>query len=458
MGLARSAWVALVALGLATGCPAWSTASFAAQDQRSGAADAAPGGEAQDAARPAARNQDQAASEALLVFLDCNRCDFNYLRREITFVNYVRDGEDAQVHVLVSTRQSAAGTEFAFNFIGRESFIGKDDTHYYRSSNTDTEDEIRAGIAQVLRVGFLHYLIDTPAGQQIQIRPGGPNGQRQVTMATPADDPWNFWVYRTSVNVNVSGEESRTNRNFNGQFSANRTTDEWKIRLGTNGRYSERSFELSTGTATDIQRNLGVNGQIVQSWGPHWGVSLRGGVSSSTFVNQDLTLSVAPGIEYNVFPYDESSRRLLTVTYEIGVSAFNYDQETLFERIEETLVDHGVSVTFDARQPWGESRVSFDFSQYLHDASKHRLEVGGFLEFRIIRGLSLNVRGNVERVRDQLFLPREDLTDEEILLQRRQLATGHRYDFSVGVSYTFGSIFNNIVNPRFDRAGGGRFR
>ena len=33
------------------------------------------------------------------------------------------------------------------------------------------------------------------------------------------------------------------------------------------------------------------------------------------------------------------------------------------------------------------------------------------------------------------------------------------YEFSLGFSYTFGSIFNNIVNPRFQGRGfGGFFR
>jgi hypothetical protein len=43
---------------------------------------------------------------------------------------------------------------------------------------------------------------------------------------------------------------------------------------------------------------------------------------------------------------------------------------------------------------------------------------------------------------------------EEVLLQRRQLETGYSYFFSVGLSYTFGSIFTNVVNPRFGSQGG----
>jgi hypothetical protein len=41
------------------------------------------------------------------------------------------------------------------------------------------------------------------------------------------------------------------------------------------------------------------------------------------------------------------------------------------------------------------------------------------------------------------------LTPEDILLQIRQLETQYDYYTSVGISYKFGSIYSNIVNPRF---------
>ncbi|MYD86469.1 MAG: hypothetical protein F4Y14_10020, partial [Acidobacteria bacterium] len=47
-------------------------------------------------------------ADLLRVFLDCGPCDDEYLRREIAFVNYVRDRRDAQVHVLV-TRENTGG-------------------------------------------------------------------------------------------------------------------------------------------------------------------------------------------------------------------------------------------------------------------------------------------------------------------------------------------------------------
>ena len=167
----------------------------------------------------------------------------------------------------------------------------------------------------MLRVGFLHYSIDTPLAYEIEIGTGSGRTQRRPMMAQPEDDPWNFWVYRFNTNVRASGESSRKQRNFRGSASANRTTDEWIIRVELEGSYSESVTELSTGDFTNISTSYELDGQLVKSLGEHWGASIRGGASGSTFLNQDQRLRVFPGIEFNVFPYSESSRRSLTLSY-----------------------------------------------------------------------------------------------------------------------------------------------
>jgi hypothetical protein len=399
---------------------------------------------------PAESQESDDGPEALRVFLDCGRaCDRDYLRREITFVDYVRDRRDAQVHVLVTTEGSGGGTQYTLDFIGLEEFEGNDVRYGYSESRTDTRDETRSGIAQVLRVGFLHFIIDTPLAYEIEIGTGNGGGQRRPIMAQPEDDRWNFWVFRINTNVRASGEASRKQRNFNGSASANRTTEQWKIRAEVDGSYRESITELSSGDFTNITRRYGVDGQVVKSLGEHWGASVRGGLSASTFLNQDQRLQVFPGIEFNVFPYSESSRRSLTVSYEVGVEAFDYEEETIFGKIEETLGSQEVEVTFDFEQPWGDSRIRARYNSFLNDLSKNSTSVSGNLSFRVVRGLSLNVNASTSLVRDQLHLAKEDLSDEEILLERRQLATDSRYSVSFGFSYTFGSIFNNVVNPRF---------
>ncbi|MDG2040209.1 MAG: hypothetical protein P8J30_06970, partial [Ilumatobacter sp.] len=160
-------------------------------------------------------------------------------------------------------------------------------------------------------------------------------------------------------------------------------------------------------------------------------------------------LQVQPGIEFNVFPYSESSRRSLTVSYEAGIESFDYEEVTIFDRLQQTVSSQEIQATLDVRQPWGDSRIRARYNSLLNDLDTYSTSVFGNLSFRVVRGLSLNVSASTSLVRDQIYLPKEDLSDEEILLQRRQLATDSRYRVSFGFSYTFGSIFNNIVNPRF---------
>jgi hypothetical protein len=107
------------------------------------------------------------------------------------------------------------------------------------------------------------------------------------------------------------------------------------------------------------------------------------------------------------------------------------------------------------KQPWGQAGVMIDFSQYLHDLSKYQFGVFGSVDLRLFKGFSLNIGGNYARVRDQINLPKAGATDQEILVQLRQLETGYRYFMVVGLSYSFGSIYNNVVNPRFGSSGGG---
>ena len=98
-----------------------------------------------------------------------------------------------------------------------------------------------------------------------------------------------------------------------------------------------------------------------------------------------------------------------------------------------------------------------DGSHFLDDFGKNRLTVFGAANVRIVRGLSVSFFGNFSRVCDQVSLPRRGASDEEVLLRQRDLATDFDYQVNVNLRFTFGSIFNNIVNPRFDGGGGRMF-
>jgi hypothetical protein len=61
----------------------------------------------------------------------------------------------------------------------------------------------------------------------------------------------------------------------------------------------------------------------------------------------------------------------------------------------------------------------------------------------------LRIVGGAARINDQLGLVKGELSEADILLQLQELETSYQLDGEIGITYTFGSIYNNIVNPRF---------
>jgi hypothetical protein len=403
------------------------------------------GGTAAAAARPAT---DRAREDALRVFLDCNSCDFDYLRREVPFINYVRDRKDAELHILVTTQSTGSGgTEYTFRFIGLGRFEGVDDELKYTAAQTLTSDERRRGYTEVLKLGLVRYVTSTTAADRIRLVYRTENAN---AAAAQPDDPWNFWSFRIRGNGAVNGEASSRSRNFAASAMANRTTENWKINLSTFLNFHTNEFTLSDGERlTDDSHDHSAGGLVVKSLSAHWSLAGRGRVSSATFLNQDRAYRVAGGLEYSVFPYAESSRRELTVQFTTGVNHFNYLETTIYGKNSETVADGVLIGSLDVRQPWGSSGLSVEAATYFHDPERHRFVVNGDIDIRLFKGFSLTLDGSASRIHDQLYLRAGEATDEEILLRRRQLATNYRYRFSVGASYTFGSIFNNIVNTRF---------
>ncbi|KPJ91192.1 MAG: hypothetical protein AMS18_09175 [Gemmatimonas sp. SG8_17] len=148
----------------------------------------------------------------------------------------------------------------------------------------------------------------------------------------------------------------------------------------------------------------------------------------------------------------------MTLLYTVGVARFDYEEMTLFEKTEETTGEQELTLSLSAIQPWGSVSTSLEGFTFLHDLKQHRIELSGRLSFRLVRGLDFNMGGSVARIKDQIYLSAEGVSEEEILLQRRQLGTDFRIDTNFSLSYRFGSIFNNVVNPRMGGGGGrGRF-
>ena len=396
--------------------------------------------------------------DPIRMFLDCSYyCDEQFLRKEITLVDWVHDRKDADVHVLVTTQSTGGGgTEYTLKFIGLGPFASVEQTLKHAAPSTATSDETRKAIAEVLKRGLIRYISESPLASRVTISFSDPKAGAKG--ADVKRDPWNLWVFQANVGGSFSGEQSTKYRSFRGSASANRTTDNWKLSFSASGNYSSNKYDLSeTETYTSISRNSDLSALAVKSLTGHWSAGLIGSAGKSIFLNYDLRSRIAPGLEYDFFPYKESTRRLFTMNYTVGLDHFDYKEITIYEKERETLIDHKLSTSLSLRQPWGTASGSVDFTQYLTQPDKYRLSAYGSTNVRLFKGFSFNIFAEASRTRDQINLRRGEATTEEILVRQRQLASGYSYYMNFGISYRFGSIFNNIVNPRFGGGGGDIF-
>ena len=394
----------------------------------------------------------------LRVFLDCKvrGCDQEYLKTEIDFVDWVRDVQDGAVYLLLTSQSAGAGGQaYRIDIIGRRGpFAAMADTLEYVSTQDETNDETRSALVRLIKLGLVPYLLKTQSGEQFELAPRGE--QRRGAgrpAAVPEDDPWNFWVMSTRLSGNLRGESRSKSRDVDGSFTARRVTPDLKTTFSLSGNYGEDQRQLSEGWRSYFSHRLNANASHIFALGPHWSAGARLTASSSSQLNQDLSMRAAPALEWSLWPYSEFTRRQLTLQYTIGANYYAYTDITIYGKTEEFRNNHALQLSYELTQPWGSARASVEFSHYLDDLNFYKLDFNGSWDIRLFRGFSFNINGNTSRVHDQLYISGAGYEDDEILLRIRRLQTAFNYQLRVGFTYTFGSIYSTFVNPRLDTGG-----
>jgi hypothetical protein len=402
------------------------------------------------AAQTAPQNIDELKKTALKVFLDCDSCDIDYVKTEITFVNYVRDRLEAQVHILITTQSTGGGgVEYTLTFIGQNEHKGLTDIQKYFSIKTDTEDDVRRGLVKTLKLGLMSFVARTPIASRIAVEYARPEA------GAAGRDRWHSWVFSLSGNGYFSGEQSYLSRMVEGSFSADRVTPGSKLKLGLSVGSSKQRFETEAGTITGTSSSRVLSGLFVKSLGEHWSAGAYVQVESSLYSNIDLSASLAPAVEYNFFPYSQSTRRQLRALYKVAVIPVKYREETVYGKLRETLFQESLSLSLDLREKLGTISLSVEASNYLHDFAKYRVDTFSIVNLRLYKGFSVYVIGGYSWIYDQISLLGRDPTYEEQLLRLRALPMHSNYFAAVGFQFQFGSIFTNVINPRFGSTGGG---
>ena len=391
-------------------------------------------------------NSDMFKDNAPSVFLDCQVYDIGFLREEIKFVNHVQDLSEAQVLVLITALEiESGGTQYTFSFKGQKEFQGDDDTLKYLAT---TEEETQKGLADTLKLGLMRYVGKTPISKEMSIQ------LLDTVKPTAVEDKWNFWVFNMGINSFMNGQSLMKSGDFSGNISANRATEELKIQMSLRASRNKNTFSFEDEDIESVRTSQGFNGLVVKSISDRWSVGAYFAANSSTYGNTKYSFNTAPAVEFNIFPYSEFTKREFRLLYRLSFNAVKYREETIYEKTSENLWGQALTASLEIKQKWGNLNASLTGSHYFHDFSKNRLRMNADLSLRIITGLNFNIDASYSIIHDQLSLPRGGSTLDEILLRRTELETTYNYGFSVGLSYTFGSIYSKVVNPRFGSGSG----
>ncbi|MDB9755096.1 hypothetical protein OAB20_02260 [Winogradskyella sp.] len=395
-----------------------------------------------------ALNAQKNITDQLSIFLDCNVCDNEYLRQNLGNVQFVRDQFLGDVHVFfVTQRNGSGGRSFEVDFIGKKAF---EPINYKLTFSTDanmTRDEVRKLTLENLKLGLVRFWIAKGTTADVTVSVPIPDDEKADVAE---DDPWDYWLFQLGAGGFFDGQEQSRFSNVNINASARRVTEKNKFSLRARFSESRNVFEFEGEEIVGINDRKSLNVNDVISVSDHWSYGFFGSVSTSTFNNTDFVWTFRPALEYSFFDYVDSAKKQLTISYRNGVRFNDYIERTVFNKDKEYLWEHGLLIGGRINQEWGNFNAEVSYNQFLNDTNLYAVNFFLGTRIRLFKGFNFNVSGSYSITRNQINLPGGDLFLEELLLQQQQLQSGFNYFVNVGFSYSFGSIYNTIVNPRFD--------
>ncbi len=379
------------------------------------------------------------------VFIEGIRLDMDYMRRNMRFVDFVVDPAVSDVHIIINSRISGSGGRvYSLMFTNRTFETLSDFTVTCTTTASNTQDEIRKIITDAVSLGLMPFVNQTEISNKVSIRYSG----KEEATATDVEDPWNNWTFRGDFNGSMRMEESRKDLNYFLNLRADKVTEEWRYRNWA--QMSVRTRRYTSEGEEYLSENISheLSSSVVKSINSRWSAGAFASYSNSNYSNIVYSISLKPAVEYNIFPWDVSDRKVFTLAYYIGPEWKKYYEETIYGRFDDALWEQTFRLDLQLVKTWGELQAGLHASNYLNDFTKNRITFDSELSVRIIRGFSVNLDFRAENVHDQIYLPQSEASLEDILLNRVQLPSTFELYTGIGVRIQFGSIYNNIVNNR----------
>jgi hypothetical protein len=395
-------------------------------------------------------------SDAIKVYLECRGdtnqgCATDFFVLELPYVTWTRDRLFADVQLLVTTIQTGSGAfQYTATALGRGRFDGRVDTSVVNTLPNEAEDGIRRKLARGFTLLLVPYVRTTSAAALLRVVYDAPKGAAQASPES-VKDKWNFFVLQLEANGFMSTESRQTSANLFNDFRIRRVTEQNALRFGVfqSTRYSKFEIDDSTTVSNTIRQGV-FFARGVKALSSRLSIGGLTNIGYSEFNNTQLVWRAAPVIEYNIFPWKQATSQQIAISYGVGPRYFRWKERTIFGRSTEWRAQQELVVGTDLRKSWGSVNITTRYASFLPEASKWNLSLNGNTSLNLVKGLQFNIGGGASLIRDQIFLSARGQTPEQILTQQRALASNYNIFVFTGLSYSFGSIYNSVVNPRLD--------
>ena len=383
-------------------------------------------------------------SDKIKVFLSC-RCDNDFIKQNTLVFDYVRDRTLSDIEVFVfEITNASGGRNYSFEYKGKNNFQNIENQISTDIPKNLTFSEAREQLLKTYKLGMVYFMQNTAFQNQLEVT--------FHDVETKSDelttDQWKNWVFEVSGSFNFENETSIKEEEYNLGLGVDRVTEMWRVRSDFGMRRSVKFFSGDEENYSSERKRTFFSGSVVRSLSNHFSTGFFGYYLNDTFRNYRSFVNFSPALEYNFIPYTEVLTREVTLAYKVGYNFYKYFEKTIYGFLNQKMFNQSLTLNLRYREKWGSVYSYLVASQFLDQPDQNRLTLNNNINLRIVRGLSLRISGNFQLIRDQINLPSGEASIEDLLLRQRQISTDFQNRISLGLSYTFGSIFNNIVNTR----------